>query len=99
MVDQYWELLRLPGNRQALTELAMVQWDQSPWDNIARLNQPTLIIWGAKDQLIPLSSGALFDDALPNSQLIVYPEVGHLPMIEAAPTTANDIHQFLNILN
>jgi pimeloyl-ACP methyl ester carboxylesterase len=99
MVDQYWELLRLPGNRQALTELAMVQPDQSPWDNIAALNQATLIIWGAKDQLIPLSSGTVFNDELPNSQLIVYPEVGHLPMIEAAPTTANDISQFLKSLN
>ncbi|MFT5135565.1 MAG: pimeloyl-ACP methyl ester carboxylesterase [Arenicella sp.] len=99
MVDRYWELLRLPGNRQALTELAMVPRDQLPWNNIADLNQATLIVWGATDQLIPVSSGTLFNDALPNSQLIVYPEIGHLPMIEAAQTTANDIHQFLKGLN
>lgn len=96
MVDRYWELVRLPGNRQALTELALVQKDQSPWNDIASLNQPALIIWGEKDQLIPVSSGALFDSALPNSQLVVYPEIGHLPMIEAPQTTANDIREFLN---
>ncbi|MFT5612010.1 MAG: pimeloyl-ACP methyl ester carboxylesterase [Polaribacter sp.] len=99
LVDRYWELLRLPGNRQALTELAMVPHDQLAWNNIADLNQATLIIWGATDQLIPVSSGALFHDELLNSQLIVYPEIGHLPMIEAAQTTANDIHQFLKGLN
>lgn len=96
MIDRYWELLRLPGNRQALTELALAKRDQSAWDDIASLNQPSLIIWGEQDQLIPVSSGTLFDDALPNSKLIVYPQIGHLPMIEAPQTTANDISQFLN---
>ncbi|MEM7360354.1 MAG: alpha/beta hydrolase [Pseudomonadota bacterium] len=98
LTDRYWEMLRLPGNRDTLTALALVQWDQQAWENIGQIATPSLIIWGAEDHITPTKNAAVFNSAMSNSQLLIYPEVGHLPMIEVPEKTAADIRSFLEEL-
>lgn len=94
VVDRYWELLRYPGNRQAtITRFGMARSAFSE-DQMADLNVPALLIWGAQDPLIPLSSGEWYDEHLPNSTLIAYPEIGHLPH-EEEPGTIADLSKWL----
>jgi pimeloyl-ACP methyl ester carboxylesterase len=44
---------------------------------------PTVLVWGANDQLIPLSSGVELQRAMPGSILLVKPHNGHTPHLES----------------
>ncbi len=95
LVDRYWELLRLPGNREALANLATMPRSDSDWNNIGGLTVPTLIVWGDADQIIPMTQGNKFLDAISGSEFISYADIGHLPMIEAPERLSNDIVRFV----
>jgi len=45
---------------------------------ISDLHKPTLVVWGAADQLIPLPVGQEMHDEIAGSQLAVIPNCGHL---------------------
>ncbi len=95
VVDRYWELLRYPGNRAATIRRFSQPRSAFAAEQVASLDQPALIIWGAEDPLIPLDSGRWYDEYLPNSQLAVHPEIGHLPHEEAAGATLADVRAWL----
>jgi pimeloyl-ACP methyl ester carboxylesterase len=62
---------------------------------LTNITQPTLIVWGAEDRLIPLSVGKQMHQLIPNSALQVVPNCGHLaPSQCPAPVLAGTI-QFL----
>jgi len=44
---------------------------------------PLLIIWGARDPMIPVQHGRNAHEAIPGSRLEVFDGVGHLPQLEA----------------
>jgi hypothetical protein len=52
-------------------------------------------MWGAQDTWVPLSMGERFRQDIAGSELIVYPNLGHLPMEEDPMTTARDAMAFL----
>jgi pimeloyl-ACP methyl ester carboxylesterase len=96
-VDEYWELLRYPGNRAA-TGKRFAQYGKrltttpiSP----ATAAVPALILWGAEDRLIPVESTKWFETVYDNSVTHIYPNIGHLPMEEAAEATASDVIKWL----
>jgi pimeloyl-ACP methyl ester carboxylesterase len=97
-VDRYWELLRYPGNREA-TLLRMTT-PRNAFDpaKLALIQVPTLIIWGEQDKLIGVDAARWYAKAIPDSQLIIYPGVGHLPQEEHAAKSAVDVLAFLQAL-
>ena len=97
-IDRYWEMLRYPGNRMATIERFATAPDPATTAMLHRLTMPTLILWGAKDRLIPLASGRWLAGNIPRSRLIVYPAAGHLPMEEAADRSAADVDGFMRSL-
>lgn len=97
-VDRYWELLRYPGNRRATMARFSSDYDPLSEKEIAAITIPALIQWGEEDRLIPLSTGEWLDRTLPNSKLVVYPEIGHLPHEEAPKATLADLRQWLSTL-
>jgi pimeloyl-ACP methyl ester carboxylesterase len=40
---------------------------------------PTLIVWGERDSIIPVSHGAAAHEAMPGSLLEIFPAAGHMP--------------------
>ena len=46
VIDRYWELLRLTGNRQAIINLANTFRDIHAWKRFSSITAPTLIVWG-----------------------------------------------------
>jgi pimeloyl-ACP methyl ester carboxylesterase len=44
---------------------------------------PTLIVWGERDQVIPVEHARIAHEAVPGSQLEVFPGAGHFPHIDA----------------
>ncbi|MCY7377651.1 MAG: alpha/beta hydrolase [Pyrinomonadaceae bacterium] len=56
------------------------QWDANRIQTDAHLiSQPTLLIWGEDDVIIPLHNGENLYDSILNSRLIILKNCGHLP--------------------
>jgi pimeloyl-ACP methyl ester carboxylesterase len=94
-IDEYWELLRYPGNRQATIDRSATMRASAMPTDVAGIKAPTLILWGAEDKLIPVDAATWFNTNIPGSKLIIYPKIGHLPMEEAAETSARDVMNWL----
>ena len=58
------------------------------------IQQPTLIMWGAEDAILDVSCAEEIKTYLPEAEEVVFPKVGHLPMLEAPLKTANALKQF-----
>lgn len=50
--------------------------------HLASIIAPTLIIWGGRDTLVPLSAGELLRREIPDSRLVVLEGAGHVPMYD-----------------
>lgn len=97
-VDRYWELLRYPGNRRATLQRFALPYDPLGEAQIAAITVPTLILWGKEDRLIPVAAGRWLEKVMPNSTLVVYPGIGHLPHEEAPAATLRDLEPWLERL-
>lgn len=95
VIDRYWELLLYPGNRKATRDRAVTPRTEATAASMARIKTPTLVLWGAEDALIPLSSGRWFGKSLPGATLAVIPDVGHIPMEEAPERSAKALETWL----
>ncbi len=93
-IDRYWELLRFPGNRQAVGDQVITE-RSFPVERLEEITAPTLIIWGEDDQLISVIAADRFARAIPRSRAVTYADVGHLPMEEAPARVARDISDFM----
>jgi pimeloyl-ACP methyl ester carboxylesterase len=95
MVDRYWELLRYPGNRRGAALRADTDREEAMFDRASEINAPTLILWGADDQLIYATAADTFASRIPKARKVVYPSVGHIPMEEIPDAVAADIRAFV----
>lgn len=95
LVERYEEMTLREGNRRAL-RLRMQQLEMGEHAaRIVQLKLPTLVIWGAKDQLIPPAYAERFARDIAGSRLVVFPELGHVPMEEDPVRTADLVRGFL----
>lgn len=98
MIDRYHDLLRYPGNRAATLARSRAERTFASPETMASLTMPVLLMWGAEDGLVPLAAGEWFDEHIPDSALIAYPEIGHIPMEEAPDRSAADVYAWLATL-
>ncbi len=55
---------------------------------------PALIVWGKEDRVIHFETAGILKRLIPGSNVIIMPEVGHLPMIEKPKQSAEDYLKF-----
>ena len=67
--------------------LAMAETDQR--DLLPRITVPTLLIWGELDARSPLGVARQFEQAIPDTKLVVLPGAGHVSQLER-PAAVND---------
>ena len=93
--NQFHELTLLEGSRKAILSRMSSGYarNQNP-ELLKDLEIPALIIHGKEDNIIPVSSSENLVTFFQDGKLIVYDEVGHLPMYEAPEKTAKDIKEF-----
>ncbi|MEH6772294.1 MAG: alpha/beta hydrolase [Cereibacter changlensis] len=61
---------------------------------MARITNPTLLVWGAEDRLLPASQAPIWLQHLPNAQFLSVPGAGHL-VPQERPETLKTIGDFL----
>jgi pimeloyl-ACP methyl ester carboxylesterase len=95
LVSRYYDLLRREGNREAIVKRVRDP-AESREDEIPSVEVPTLVMWGEKDTWITPEHAQRFSKDIPDSELITYEGVGHVPMEEAPDETAPDAVEFLD---
>ena len=96
LVDRYYELTLRAGNRESLTQrMKLRETDAQSAGLIATIRQPTLILWGAQDRLIPEPSGQSFHKDIAGSQYVVFDSLGHVPQEEDPQRSVAEVLKFL----
>lgn len=95
LVDRYFELSLRAGNRQALVDRLQLPSDSNRVGQIKNIRQPTLILWGAQDGLIPTENAYRFHRDLPNGTLVILENSGHVPMEENPAESLEAVLQFV----
>jgi pimeloyl-ACP methyl ester carboxylesterase len=62
---------------------------------LPRVTNPTLVVWGREDRIVPVECGEQYRRALPNASLTVLERCGHLPPIEHPDAFARLVLDFL----
>ncbi|MDX6611753.1 MAG: hypothetical protein QOD75_939 [Blastocatellia bacterium] len=63
--------------------------------DLGKVNAPTLIIWGAEDELIPIAAGRKLNSLIKGSRLVTLEKCGHVPQEEMPERVANEIAAFI----
>jgi len=87
-VDPSLELVR------SYTGPAMCSPDLS--ERLAAVKQPSLVLWGADDPVLPVAYGQRLAADLGNATCVVVPGAGHLPHEDAPERTLAEIRSFLD---
>ena len=95
LIDRYYELTLRAGNREAL----VARFSQSKGgefeSQIPLIRQPTLIIWGGSDHLIPPENADRFQHDIAGSRLAMFDKLGHVPHEEDPAATVAAVIPFL----
>jgi pimeloyl-ACP methyl ester carboxylesterase len=73
--------------------LAGLGWSSLPW--LRKLAQPTLVIAGTDDPIVPVANGRILARLIPNARLVTIDD-GHLFLVTNADESAKIISEFLS---
>jgi pimeloyl-ACP methyl ester carboxylesterase len=62
---------------------------------LGAINIPTLVVWGADDELIPLTDGRDYAARIPNAKLVIVQNCGHAPSLEKPGEFITAVEAFL----
>lgn len=62
---------------------------------LGAIRVPTLVMWGAKDELVSPTAAGVWCPGIPDCQRIIYDDLGHMPMVENPARSARDVLQFI----
>ncbi len=93
-VDRYYELTLRPGNREAFADrMKAPRPDETAL--LSGIKVPTLVMWGGRDNLIPVETAQRFGHAISGAKVVVFDDLGHVPMEEDAARTSAEAGRFL----
>ena len=95
VVERYFNLTLRAGNRKAFVDRLKIPKDTSTYRFIKSIQQPTLILWGKEDLLIPVENAYKFQEDLPNNTLVILENTGHTPMEESPLESLAPVISFL----
>jgi pimeloyl-ACP methyl ester carboxylesterase len=93
--DRYYDLMLAPGVRDAMIARMAQTIRVDPEPLLRRIRAPVLLIWGEKDALIPFSNAADYLRVVPDSRLVSFPDLGHVPQEEAPVESLAPVRAFL----
>ena len=78
LVNRYHDMLRAPGVRAAILARGNQTVYTDPVPRLKAITAPTLLLWGAEDQMIPTNNARDYANVLASSKIVVLPKLGHL---------------------
>jgi pimeloyl-ACP methyl ester carboxylesterase len=86
--------MRMKGHLRAMAAQMAAHLRDQPVD-VEAIQQPTLILWGEHDRVIPLERGEELARRIPNARLVVVPSAGHIPLEEQPEFCKRALRAFL----
>ena len=89
--ETYYRLFSLPGAQQAMLKVLRSLCTifgprqdalHNTMSNLHKITASTLIVWGKQDAVLPLEQAYFAKERIPNSQLYVFDQCGHMPNFE-----------------
>jgi pimeloyl-ACP methyl ester carboxylesterase len=69
--------------------------ESEPLEALApRLPMPVLVEWGRRDRAVDVSGADILEDLLPDAEIVIREEIGHLPLLECPAQSAATFLQF-----
>jgi pimeloyl-ACP methyl ester carboxylesterase len=94
LANRYYNLAKRKGNLKAFKTIANLPFKQNT-DALQNISTPTLLLWGDNDAWISSKDAESFKSDLQNAKVIIYKEVGHIPMEEIPERSCKDALDFL----
>ncbi len=95
VVSRYYDLMLAPGNRDALFARMQQTMLTDPVPFLRTITAPTLLVWGERDQMIPVSNAQDYLKVMPHARLVTLRALGHLPFEEAPARALVPVRAFL----
>lgn len=90
----FYQNAQIPSN--VFLKFSQVTDGGSMGDKLSTIPIDTLIVWGDLDTFVSVNSAYRFAEGIPNTTLVVYPGIGHLPFQEALQESLRDVRAFLS---
>ncbi|MGB3533655.1 MAG: alpha/beta hydrolase [Microcoleaceae cyanobacterium] len=89
--------LEMPYWQEAMISFMISGGYEDLTPRISQVKQPTLILWGEKDETLGTVDAYRFHQNIVNSQLVWMKKCGHVPHLEQPELTANAILEFIDL--
>ena len=94
-IERIGALMRVEGVGPALVERIEQFTLPDPNPVLRTIETPALVIWGARDAMIPPTHGPRFAAAMTNAELVLVQDAGHMPHAERPGEVAGLVQAFL----
>ncbi|HLF87481.1 MAG TPA: alpha/beta fold hydrolase, partial [Anaerolineales bacterium] len=88
---------RRPGQGKVRAECYRAMRENNLSGQLGQIEIPSLVIWGAEDNTVPLRDAGVIADEWPIADLRILPKCGHWPHFEALDTTRRLVASFLGL--
>jgi len=88
-------MMTTPGVQDALLRRLEQFTLPDPEPDLARVQAPALLLWGAADVMVPVENAARFEAVMPDARVVVLENTGHMPMEEAPEDSLLVVRNFL----
>jgi pimeloyl-ACP methyl ester carboxylesterase len=99
LFERYYELALYPGHRQAMIDRMRQTVLKDPAPFLKEIHCPVLLLWGERDGMIPIRNAQDYLAFMPQAQLKVLQDIGHLPQEEDPQKSLPYLLQFLKLSN
>lgn len=80
-------------NQKIMADLLEGDLDLTP--RLGGIETESLLLWGDCDRLIDISAGRAYHQGLPNSRMVIFHGIGHIPQYECPARTGGYIRRFI----
>ncbi|MCP5160448.1 MAG: alpha/beta hydrolase [Hahellaceae bacterium] len=97
--DRYVHMSQRPGAKAAYIKTIEMLVERSTTEMpmpFHRIKAPTLLMWGESDRWVPVALTKRWQEDIRDSQVLIYPGVGHMPMEEIPEKSVADAKAFLS---
>jgi len=89
--------VRRPGQGKVRAECFFAMRENDLRGKLSEVEAPSLVLWGAEDNTVPLRDAGVVADEWPDADLRIIPKAGHWPHFETPDTTRRQIAAFLGL--
>jgi 3-oxoadipate enol-lactonase len=99
IVERYQEISeKFPPSPQTMAHQAEAAQGFDSWEELVRIEVPTLVITGSEDILVPPENSSILAERIPGAQLRIVEGGGHQFLLEKADDFNRAVLEFLNSL-